>query len=353
MVSLSIGKNSLRRILLIGCVLMAVFIFIDLRIIPAVLHNDYLISRLGFQIPAVFLLYLFTFHTRFEDFRQIGLLLCILVVTLANYWIIQQSWLGAKFVFSYEGTLLYTFFAFFILRIKFKFGLIYVALSLLGFGVLVLSYPIYGMYNSVNFGFIAMAQIICLYGLYTLNNSLNKVDDLTAKLQELSRVDQLTGLLNRRAYEHDGAIVYEHAKRLQIALSVFMIDIDNFKDYNDAYGHQKGDEVIAIQANILKSIFKRQSDIIGRFGGEEFIVITSNLTENVAERMAQRVLDSWMAELIPHGKGAGGVYVSCSIGIVSVVPSDNTTLKKFIGMADTALFEAKAAGRNRYKSTTL
>ena len=151
---------------------------------------------------------------------------------------------------------------------NFKYGIVYVCLSLMGFGYLVLNYPIYGVYNSVNFGFVAMAQIICLFGLYSLSDSLYKVHNLTVKLQQLSRIDQLSGLFNRRAYEQDGKILFEHAKRLELSMAIFMLDIDNFKDYNDAYGHQKGDEAIRIQANILRSIFKRESDIIGRFGDQ-------------------------------------------------------------------------------------
>ena len=349
MISLSIGINTLRRILLISCILISAFIVIDLNIIPALLHTDYLISRVVFQIPAILCLYVFTFHGSFEKHRQLAILLCVLVVTFANYWIIQQSWLKAAFPFSYEGTLLYTFFAFFVMRINFKFGLFYVVISLLGFGVLIQAYPIYDTFNLTNFGFIAMAQIICLYGLYTLNNSLNRVDSLTSKLEELSRIDQLSGLYNRRAYEQDGKLLFEHARRLNVTLSIFMIDIDNFKDYNDAYGHQKGDEAIRQQANIMRRVFKRESDILGRFGGEEFIVITTNLSEARAQRMAQLVLEAWRDERIPHGQGSGGQFLSCSIGIMNTIPAENQSLDTLIGKADEALFKAKDAGRHRFE----
>ena len=348
MISLSISKIRLRKILSIGGILLTIFVFIDLRIIPEILHTDYLISRLGFQIPAILLLIAYSFHTKFDENRQTAILLCIFVVTFANYWMIQQSWLKAQFPFSYEGTLLYTFFAFFVLRINFKFGLFYVLLSLIGFAALISAYPVYGTFNSVNFGFVAMAQIICLFGLYTLNDSLNKVDNLTVKLQELSRVDQLTGLFNRRAYEQDGKLLFDHARRLKVTLCIIMIDIDNFKDYNDTYGHQKGDDAIRVQANILKSIFRRQSDILGRFGGEEFIIITSNISESGSQKMAKRILDAWYDERITHGAGDGGKYLSCSIGILNKIPDDKDTLKSLIGIADEALFKAKDAGRNRY-----
>jgi diguanylate cyclase (GGDEF)-like protein len=349
MISFTVNKTKLRGILFIGALLIAVFAIIDLRMMPEILHRDYLQSRLVFQIPTLLLLIAFTYHKRFEEFQQLATLTAISIVTFSNYWLIQTCWIKAGFAFSYEGTLLYTFFAFFVIRINFTYGLIYVILSLIGFAALVAAYPVYGEYNSVNFGFVAMAQIICLFGLYSLSDSLAKVHRLTAKLQELSRIDQLSGLYNRRAYEQDGKLLFEQAKRLKLSVSIFMIDIDNFKDYNDAYGHQKGDEAIRVQANILKSVFKRESDIIGRFGGEEFIVIANNMTTDASERMAQNILSAWQRERIPHGKGAGGRYLSCSIGIMNIIPYQEMTFNELIGLADEALYTAKSEGRNRYQ----
>ena len=103
---------------------MAIFAVIDLRILPVVLHTDYLISRFGFQIPAIVGLIAFSYHRRFKAYQQVAILISILIVTYSNYWLIQQAWIKAEFPFSYEGTLLYTFFAFFVVRINFKFGLI-------------------------------------------------------------------------------------------------------------------------------------------------------------------------------------------------------------------------------------
>lgn len=329
--------------------MIAAFVAIDFTILPSSLQTDYLISRFGVQIPATLLLLAFTFHKSFAKYQQIAILLTVVIVTFANYWVIQQGWIKAQFAFSYEGTLLYTFFAFFVLRLNFNLGIVYVLLSLLGFGALVLFYPVYGVYNSVNFGFVAMAQSICLVGLYTLTKSLEQVDSLTEKLHELSRIDQLSALLNRRAYEQDGKIQLEQARRLQIPITVFLLDIDNFKDYNDAYGHQKGDDVIRVQANILKLIFQRQTDIIGRFGGEEFVVITNDTTQSQSEELGQKIIDAWAAENINHGKGTGGAHISCSIGIVSIIPNRDITLTTLIGMADDALYGAKSDGRNCYQ----
>lgn len=350
MISLSLNKTGLRRILLVGCLMITAFIVIDFSILPSMLQPDYLKSRIGLQIPSILLLLLFTYHKNFKKYQQIATLLTISVVTLSDYWVIQQSWIKAQYAFSYEGVLLYTFFAFFVLRLNFRFGIVYVMLCLLGFGALVYWYPIYGIRNSVNFGFVAMAQSICLVGLYTLTNSLKEVETLTEKLQDLSRIDQLSGLFNRRAYEQDGNILFEHARRFKLPVAIFMIDIDNFKDYNDSYGHQKGDDVIRVQADILKSIFKRTSDIVGRFGGEEFIVITNDMTPSTSESMGQNIIDAWLEKKIPHGKGAGGPHITCSIGIVSIVPIKGLSLAKTIGMADEALYQAKSDGRNRYQS---
>ena len=118
------------------------------------------------------------------------------------------------------------------------------------------------------------------------------------------------------------------------------------------FGHQKGDEAIRLQADILKRVFKRQSDIIGRFGGEEFIVITSNMSNHDAQKMAQKVLDAWAEERVPHGQGAGEEFLTCSIGITNVIPRRKSTLKKLIGEADDALYKAKSNGRNQFQQFT-
>ena len=347
--AMSLDVRSLRWIMLVGAAMMAVFIFIDLAIVPDELTREYLISRLALQIPALLLLLLYTFHRTYEQYQQSALLLAMVVITYANYWLIQQSWMQAEFAFSYEGTLLYTFFGFFVMRMNFKFGITYVLLSLIGFGALVLSYPIYGEYNFVNLGFVAMAQSICLVGLFTLTRSLNEVDTLAERLHAVSRLDQLTGLFNRRAYEKDGSLQFEQARRNGVPLTVYLVDIDNFKDYNDGYGHQQGDVVIRAQADILRTVFKRQTDIIGRFGGEEFIIIASSLGLDEAQAMASRVLDKWAERKEPHGKGKGGPYVSCSIGISTLVPSGKLKLTQQIEFADQALYRAKENGRNRFE----
>ncbi len=352
MISLSVNTTTFRSILYVGSILVAIFALIDLRMIPDELHTNYLISRFGFQIPPILALALYSYHTSFKKHQQLATLLSILIVTYSNYWLIQQSWLIAEFAFSYEGTLLYTFFVFFVLRMNFKYGLIYVVISLIGFAMLVSMYPIYGTYNSVNLSFVAMAQFICLYGLYTLSGSLHRVEELTDKLEQLSRIDQLSGLFNRRAYEQDGNLLLENARRLKLSLCIFMLDIDNFKDYNDAFGHQKGDEAIKVQASILKRVFQRQSDIIGRFGGEEFIVITANMSDHDAQKMAQKVLDAWAEERIPHGQGSGAEYLSCSIGISNLVPKRKIKLEQLIGYADNALYDAKSNGRNQFQQYT-
>lgn len=350
--AMSLDVRSLRWILLVGAGMMGVFIFIDLAIVPDELTREYLVSRLVFQIPALLLLLAYTYHRTYEQYQQSALLLAVVVVTYANYWLIQQSWNQARFAFSYEGTLLYTFFGFFVVRMNFKFGITYVLLSLSGFAALMMFYPIYGDYNFVNLGFVAMAQSICLVGLFTLTRSLQQVDTLAERLHALSRLDQLTGLFNRRAYEQDGSIQFEQAKRSRIPLSVYLVDIDNFKDYNDGFGHQQGDVVIRMQADILRAVFRRQMDIIGRFGGEEFIIIAGSLGADEAQTMAQRILDQWAERKVPHGKGKGGPHVTCSIGVSILVPSGPLTLVQQIEFADRALYRAKENGRNRFEVAT-
>jgi len=166
------------------------------------------------------------------------------------------------------------------------------------------------------------------------------------QLTELSVTDGLTGVANRRHFDEVLAQEWQRARRGGFPVSLLMIDVDWFKRYNDAYGHQAGDAILRQVAQVLRQTFRRPGDLVARYGGEEFAVILSETERDAACRMARQVCDRIAGLGLPHAHGLGGC-VTVSIGVASLDGGGQYTAAWLIGQADGALYRAKAAGRNR------
>lgn len=132
------------------------------------------------------------------------------------------------------------------------------------------------------------------------------------------------------------------------ALTVLMIDLDHFKNFNDHYGHLEGDRAIQCQADILTSIFKRETDILGRYGGEEFMVVAVGGSISGVQRKAEKILAQWQDAAVHHEGSPGGGLLSCSIGICHGLPVDFDSLEDMIQVADQAMYRAKENGRGTF-----
>jgi len=166
-------------------------------------------------------------------------------------------------------------------------------------------------------------------------------------LGRLSAEDALTGLANRREFEHRLAIEWGRARREGHSLAVVMIDVDCFKNYNDHYGHPAGDACLQQIAAQLRAVPQRSADLVARFGGEEFIALLPGISDQdaavVAERMRQAILDLQ----IPHAASRVAPGVTASFGVAAVEPMDGAQPQALIAAADAALYRAKQDGRNR------
>jgi diguanylate cyclase (GGDEF)-like protein len=169
--------------------------------------------------------------------------------------------------------------------------------------------------------------------------------DRATQFQLMSITDPLTGLLNRRYLEERLTEELNRSVRYNYSMSCLMIDIDDFKKYNDLNGHQAGDAALKITAHCLKAAL-RSADVACRYGGEEFCILLpqTSLTEAgvIAERMRQRVAET----VFPYGKSQPLGVVSISVGI-STFARDIDTAEKVIATADRALYRAKHGGKNR------
>jgi diguanylate cyclase len=165
-------------------------------------------------------------------------------------------------------------------------------------------------------------------------------------LERLVMEDGLTGLANRRHLDVVLPLEISRARRLNMPLSVLMIDIDHFKRYNDIYGHPEGDVCIRAVAQVIKRSVGRTGDVAARYGGEEFTVLLPGADELGAFRVAQRIAESVRTLKIPHEGNEPGL-VTVSIGMHTVSPKGNVLPDALIGIADEALYQAKQGGRNR------
>lgn len=166
------------------------------------------------------------------------------------------------------------------------------------------------------------------------------------RLLEQSRSDALTGLPNRRSLDRKLFTEWRRMLRAKKPLAVLMIDIDWFKNYNDALGHQAGDLCLQRIASLLRNNMLRAGDYVARYGGEEFTMIAPNCDQKGLETIAQRLINLVSAERIENPASPLG-YVTISIGAAAVIPLPDLESRTLLASADQALYQAKEFGRNR------
>jgi two-component system, chemotaxis family, response regulator WspR len=180
-----------------------------------------------------------------------------------------------------------------------------------------------------------------------LRESQRQLMQSNLELQRLTTIDSLTGLSNRRHFDEYLAAEWKRAMRTQEPLSILMIDVDYFKDYNDSYGHLAGDMVLRGVAESIQRSCRRQTDFAARFGGEEFVVVlgATALAEcgKIAENLRQDIEDLQT----PHCRSGVGRYITVSIGVASGGAEYGQSMVSLVDAADKALYDAKKAGRNR------
>ena len=172
-------------------------------------------------------------------------------------------------------------------------------------------------------------------------------------LMNTSYFDGLTGIPNRRRFDEYFSSMWSFSVRESLPLSLIMIDIDNFKMYNDYYGHLEGDICLVKIAQALSGILKRKSDLFARYGGEEFVCLLPDTDHDGALKIARDFQETVLSLQIRHAESAIKKYVTISQGVATVVPDTETSQKSLIVNADEVLFKAKNSGRNEICDVTL
>jgi len=165
-------------------------------------------------------------------------------------------------------------------------------------------------------------------------------------VEALAVTDGLTGISNRRRFDQYLTAEWRRSMREHQPLSLLMIDADNFKAYNDNYGHPRGDSCLKQIAEAAQDVVSRPGDLVARFGGEEFAVILPNTDNGGAAKVAQEICDAMSSRRLPHCGNPYGI-MTISLGCATMVPHLGQHAVNLIELADKALYEAKRTGRNR------
>jgi diguanylate cyclase (GGDEF)-like protein len=165
------------------------------------------------------------------------------------------------------------------------------------------------------------------------------------RLARLAETDGLTGLHNHRSLQQHLQREIERSKRNHLPLSLLMIDVDHFKQYNDRHGHPAGDEILRQLARLMDAD-RRTNDLCARYGGEEFVMLLVDTGKHTAAHVAERLRRHVATHDFPHADTQPGGRLAISVGVASY-PTDATCAAELVEAADQALYQAKRQGRNR------
>lgn len=167
------------------------------------------------------------------------------------------------------------------------------------------------------------------------------------EVAKLARLDGLTNISNRRYFNEFISEEWKRCQRLNMPISLAIIDLDYFKQLNDTYGHQEGDECLKSIGNLLKRFDRRPSDLCARYGGEEFAIVFGNTDKNKAKALVYQLNKEIRALHIPNENSLTYPTLTASIGLATMIPNKETTEAELIKRADEALYTAKENGRNQ------
>lgn len=200
---------------------------------------------------------------------------------------------------------------------------------------------------------VLMGQITAMRRLVEAQRRLKESKE---ELERIAREDNLTGILNRRGIDQELQQAIALSWRFNTPMSLLLIDIDRFKNYNDTHGHLSGDQVLQQVGRAMGRCMQRQSDVLGRFGGEEFVLGLPATDQNGAIAVANRVLET-IQELNLETTSNPAGRVTASVGVATLIPNGGAmdVAKRAIELmqvADQSMYEAKGAGGNSVRSAT-
>ena len=180
-----------------------------------------------------------------------------------------------------------------------------------------------------------------------LEIKIMELEKVKKELHNLTCTDQLTEITNRRGFDEAFGLAWRRAIRNGSSVTLLMIDIDNFKNYNDTYGHVEGDVCLKKVARRIADTLLRPFDQVARYGGEEFVVLLPETDLNGGEKIAEDIRHNIETMNIENKKDGTSDVVTVSIGVASVIPGAGDEKESLTKWADGAMYQAKESGRNR------
>lgn len=335
-----------RGAIIVGVVLLLALLPLDIHYLKGQALEYYLFSRIWITIPLLLVALALTFRLNlqryFSDVSQV--ILAVIGVTTSAV-VVYCNRLGQPL--PYEGIMLIVMVAFFLGGLYFRQALacaIVIAVSYVAFSEALLER---GAINYHNYFFLFATLLVGAVSAYTLEYQIRIAFLQRGALRNLAKTDPLTGLYNRGAISQKLNHLVYYAFREKKPITLLLIDVDHFKNFNDFYGHIQGDQCLQQVASALSSCCKRPLDFAGRYGGEEFVVMWFDAQPTEVEAFAQRVKDAIEQMDIRHDASGTHSHVTVSGGMVTGVPQSQVQADKILHQADQCLYRAKESGRNR------
>ncbi len=358
---------SLMRISLV----LSFFVYASFGILDVMLYSEVLekmlVVRYAVGCPLILATLLYMFYVKREKHSQLAasFLMFFIGLSIMAMLIMTSADPSQKY---YAGLVLVTFYAYMAIGLRFCYATavgwaVAGAYFLLSFFAIKPGFP-FLVGNTFTLFF---ANIIGMVGNFLFEKSVRRgfllsilykiesqnLKEANAKLEKLSNTDGLTKVANRRYFEEFLEREWMRAMRYKYSISLLMIDIDYFKNYNDHLGHQAGDQCLIKIASVLKTFERRPGDIVARYGGEEFVVVLSDTSAEDARRIAEEIRRKVMSLKLSHPDSSVNDVVTISIGVAAMIPSESITKEKLIEEADKFMYQAKAYGRNQTVSAKM
>jgi len=361
--------NTLKHVrvsMLTGLFLYAIFGLVDLQLQPTDRMHMWFI-RYAVVCPSVVAGFAFTYATNLRRFLQPIIALVMLAGSLGIVAMVYFDPTPTK-NYYYSGILLLIMGAFTFVSLRFWYAISWAMTTTMAYELVAIfvnhTDPSILVQNTFNI----LALIIvgsfsnCLMENYLRRDFLNslllehenrRLQMASEELRRLSISDALTGLSNRRHFDSMLKQEWMRAMRSERPVSVIMFDVDAFKQYNDNYGHQAGDECLSRVAEVVGGFARRSGDVAARYGGEELVLLLPDIDLDQAAGIAEECRSAVESLKIPHDHSAVANVVTISAGVSTMVPEMDISSKILIAAADRSLYQAKREGRNRVVPVSL
>lgn len=335
-----------RGAIIVGIILLLGLMPFDLGFLSGAAQDFYLLSRAWITIPVLMLALFLTFKKKFIGYFSVFSFFIILFIGISTSVLVVYTQNLGQYS-PYEGIMLIIMVAFSLGGMLFRQSLsciILVGLCYLVLSELMLSQSPYLMHQ---YYFLFATCLIGGVSGYMLEYQTRIAFLQRGALRNLAKTDPLTGLFNRGAINQKLNDLVEYAYREQKPLSLLMLDVDYFKNFNDHYGHLEGDDCLVDVASRLSDLCKRPLDFAGRYGGEEFILVWFDAPTAEATTLAQNTRNAIRAMAIPHQTSKVSDQVTVSGGLITGIPTSPDLQDTLLHQADQCLYRAKESGRNR------